>query len=93
MLRDRNMQIPACWTVVENVDDFFPSNAVKKLAWDKITVFLFSYCNCVRIYDYVSTVFSFVHLLRDRLPTFEMIGDREGTRLDYLQKKIRDMTS
>ena len=34
-----------------------------------------------------------MHLLRDRLPTFEMIGDREGTRLDYLQKKIRDMTS
>ena len=49
MLKGRNLQIPACWTVVENVDDFFLSHAVKKLVWDKISVFLFSYCNCVRI--------------------------------------------
>ena len=38
-------------------------------------------------------VYTIVINLRGRLSRFEMIGDREGTRLDLLQKKIRDITS
>ena len=30
--------------------------------------------------------------LRDRLSRFEMIGDREGTRLDDQLKRLRDIT-
>ena len=37
-------------------------------------------------------VYTIVINLRGRLSRFEMIGDREGTRLDDQLKRLRDIT-
>ena len=74
------------------MDYFFLPLEVKELVWDKLTISILIRQACVRIM-LAQFLVSCIYTFGDRLPRVEMIGDREGTRLDLLQKKIRDITS